>query len=38
MRCEGPEFDELMQKKYIQGKPWAVFVHGGEFTWGNNID
>jgi hypothetical protein len=38
MRCEGPEFDQGMQTKHIKGKPWAVFVHGGEFTWGSNID
>lgn len=27
-----------MQAAHIEGKPWAVFVHGGEFNWGSNID
>jgi acetyl esterase/lipase len=38
MRCDGPAFDASMQRQHIEGKPWAVFVHGGEFTWGSNID
>lgn len=38
MVCKGPKFDDAMQAEHIAGKKWAVFVHGGEFNWGSNID
>ncbi len=37
MICKGPTFDDALIKKYVHGKKWIVFIHGGEFAWNNNI-
>ena len=37
MICKGPTFDDTLIKKYVHGKKWIVFIHGGEFAWNNNI-
>lgn len=37
MVCKGPTIDDALIAKYIQGKKWIVFIHGGEFAWNNNI-
>lgn len=35
--CQGPTVSALNAKNVdiIKGKPWSVFVHGGEFHWNN---
>ena len=30
MICKGPAFDAKLVKKYVTGKKWIVFIHGGE--------
>ena len=37
MICKGPTFDDKLTQKYVRGKKWIVFIHGGEFAWNNNI-
>ena len=37
MICKGPAFDAKLVEKYVTGKKWIVFIHGGEFAWNNNI-
>ena len=37
MVCKGPAFGPALIDKYIRGKKWIVFIHGGEFQWNNNI-
>lgn len=37
MICKGPTFDDKLIAKYVHGKKWIVFIHGGEFAWNNNI-
>jgi hypothetical protein len=36
--CQGgPDLSTNKRPELFRGKPWSVFIHGGEFHWNNNI-
>lgn len=38
MRCHGPALTDETAADLIRGKPWMVFIHGGEFKYYNEIN
>jgi acetyl esterase/lipase len=38
MNCHGPTLSDESAAALIRGKPWMVFVHGGEFKFYSNIN
>jgi hypothetical protein len=38
MLCKGPTMDSGRQAQLVKGKPWIVYIHGGEWAECTNIN